>query len=461
MFKKNNKFTLIELIVVIAVLGILASIVIPNINNIQNKATITSIVADARNLQTSVDLYQVSHNGTYPVIGAEQPVLGLPKQLNFDLLYPDYVRDIPNHSDVNYWVDYQGQVWASTVDSPKDLAHNDNGLEWTYDSLAEKYLVYEVLDNSTQSAVSNKSIKLIDTVVELGNSTPENYDKTKTYLVSAVDIYGFESAPAKVGYTGTVDAGIDEDEAGEKEEIAHTKNYFTGYSTVEGVEDLFNSKTKSLYLHTSKPVYITWKEQEENKQVKIELQTAKDCVGATCSVQDSYVEFLDKDFKVLETYKHRSSSVTTTQADLPEGAVMIKIYNSKGTGLINYVDGLVEPEVITFLDEGFEYTKAIRYIEVPDKMKGKNVKFNLNHGLTIKSGSTTINHTALSVFDSDKKQIASDSFRVVSSIGKNEHSYTTFIPENAKYIYLQVESSATTPSAAERTGIVNSIEILD
>lgn len=57
MLKRNSNFTLIELIVVVIVLGILAAIVIPNISSFSKEARETQYTADARNVQTALDLY--------------------------------------------------------------------------------------------------------------------------------------------------------------------------------------------------------------------------------------------------------------------------------------------------------------------------------------------------------------------------------------------------------------------
>lgn len=69
MLKRNSNFTLIELIVVIVVLGILAAIVIPNISSFQDEARQVQLTADARNVQTALDMFQAKSDS-----GTEQPV---------------------------------------------------------------------------------------------------------------------------------------------------------------------------------------------------------------------------------------------------------------------------------------------------------------------------------------------------------------------------------------------------
>lgn len=69
MLKRNSNFTLIELIVVIVVLGILAAIVIPNISSFQDEARQVQLTADARNVQTALDMFQAKSDS-----GTEQPL---------------------------------------------------------------------------------------------------------------------------------------------------------------------------------------------------------------------------------------------------------------------------------------------------------------------------------------------------------------------------------------------------
>ncbi len=62
---KQNSFTLIELLIVVAIIGILAAIAVPNFLNAQNKAKISRVKADQQAYATAMESYQIDHNA-YP-----------------------------------------------------------------------------------------------------------------------------------------------------------------------------------------------------------------------------------------------------------------------------------------------------------------------------------------------------------------------------------------------------------
>lgn len=193
---------------VIVVIGILSVIVIPNISSFKDEAKETAMVADGKNLQTAVDMYQLDNHGDFPTLQSEgeegnsKPILGEPKGVDFTLLYPDYIRDLPQHQGMYYWIDYQGKVYQSTIDNPNDFKQDDSGLSWTADERAAGYNVYEVESSNTSAA--KKSI--VHTIGKLDGSTstfvPDEYTKEKTYLISATDAYGQSTAPVKKNYAG-------------------------------------------------------------------------------------------------------------------------------------------------------------------------------------------------------------------------------------------------------------------
>lgn len=202
-------FTLIELIVVIVVIGILAAIIVPNISSLKQEATHTAIEMNLKNLQTSIDIYSMNNHGTLP--GISKPTEIKPSQIDFEILNPDYTRDIPKTTGINYWVDFKGKVWASSIDSPIiQMQQGDEDdkvtITWTKDVNATKYNIYQ-LDNYTGSEsmivgkVNNSKAKYTLVSQVEGNSYLEA-KKNTAYVVSGIDEAGFESAPSGIGYTG-------------------------------------------------------------------------------------------------------------------------------------------------------------------------------------------------------------------------------------------------------------------
>jgi prepilin-type N-terminal cleavage/methylation domain-containing protein len=62
--QNRQGFTLIELLIVVVIIGLLAAIAIPKFANTKEKATVTSMRSDLRNLATTQEAYWVE-NRTY------------------------------------------------------------------------------------------------------------------------------------------------------------------------------------------------------------------------------------------------------------------------------------------------------------------------------------------------------------------------------------------------------------
>jgi prepilin-type N-terminal cleavage/methylation domain-containing protein len=69
----NRKgFTLIELLIVVVIIGILAAIAIPKFANTKQKAQVSALKSDLRNLATAQEAYFADFNTYAPAIGATQ-----------------------------------------------------------------------------------------------------------------------------------------------------------------------------------------------------------------------------------------------------------------------------------------------------------------------------------------------------------------------------------------------------
>ena len=74
MFKRQAKkgFTLVELLIVVVILGILAAIVIPQFTSASEAAKASSMVTQLQTLRSQFELYQIQHNGDYPLLATLQ-----------------------------------------------------------------------------------------------------------------------------------------------------------------------------------------------------------------------------------------------------------------------------------------------------------------------------------------------------------------------------------------------------
>ena len=201
MTKKH--FTLSELIIVIVVMGILASIVMVNLADGKKDAIVAMMESNIRNVQTAIDTYQLKHEGEFPV--AVQPTLGKPSKIDFGLLYPDYLRSLPNEDRVpnqKYWVDVYGKVWGSTVDAPDSFFEQGKFIEWISNEKTSSYYYYEVKPQNTSSKAFNVNISSPKEIINKGLSRIQIPKPNHTYLVSSVDEYGLETAPVGPNYQG-------------------------------------------------------------------------------------------------------------------------------------------------------------------------------------------------------------------------------------------------------------------
>lgn len=245
MFNKINKFSLIELIVVIAILGILSSIVVPNIKDFRTKAEVTQTQSNIRTIQTAVDMYYVDKE-SYPTF--TQPTIQTPQSINFNLLYPEYLKEIPT-SNQQYWIDYQGQVWGSFSNIPEIKGQGTSIISWEALPNVNHYQVFELVESNgtTSTRLVSDVVKglerwayigqtkytpreLIEADTSLNSNVIQFYaNPEKQYLVSARDTMGFYTPPAsrEVKTPVTIEDGLLEKTIYLKTSIDGIANWFS------------------------------------------------------------------------------------------------------------------------------------------------------------------------------------------------------------------------------------------
>ena len=191
----TSLFTLIELIVVIVILGILAAIVIPNVADMKDDSTQVSIVANSKNIQTSVDMYALKRDGEIPSVKPTE--LGKPQFVDLEKLNPNFLRNNPKDRGY-YMVDSWGIVWGSKVLPPSKFKDDGESLSWESVEDSKGYNVYE-LSSLTKGEVSNSSLKFLS-FTENNSIVPQDYSVEKRYFISAIDNKGNETAPVIEGY---------------------------------------------------------------------------------------------------------------------------------------------------------------------------------------------------------------------------------------------------------------------
>jgi type IV pilus assembly protein PilA len=100
MFRKDEGFTLVELMVVVLIIGILIAIAIPVFNSARNRAERNSCYSNQRMIEGAVQTYYASVETTPANIAA---------------LVPNYIKETPECPtlDVAYTIDANGDVFCS------------------------------------------------------------------------------------------------------------------------------------------------------------------------------------------------------------------------------------------------------------------------------------------------------------------------------------------------------------
>ena len=83
--KKEQGFTLVEMMVVLVIIGLLATVVIINVMPAVDQAARTRVQADLSTLEEAIDIYHLQNGMRYPT-----------SQEGLAVLAPNYIRRLPN-----------------------------------------------------------------------------------------------------------------------------------------------------------------------------------------------------------------------------------------------------------------------------------------------------------------------------------------------------------------------------
>lgn len=322
--KKKQLFTLIELVIVMVVIGILAAIIVPNIADMKSKSIITAVESNVRNLQTSIDTYALRNQGKLPTITAPVPLI--PQPINFEEIVPDYSRTNPKTEGFKYWIDYKGEVWASTIDSPQNVKFQTGSVLWESVEDAEYYNVYEVENYTpvTGAAFQEVTYKFVEKIEsnEEGQVTFVSEELTgEYYAVSAVDEQGFETPPAGQGYNGYENASknFDSYASFRPVEFQMDNDWDKAFDKDMSTYKLINGSRVGANLH--------WNGDLSNRIVTITMSTTVGYLYMR-DKDGNNVPFIDAntDAPLNNWYLPSGSSISTRSFIIPEGVTDFYFY---------------------------------------------------------------------------------------------------------------------------------------
>ncbi|MHC4553596.1 MAG: competence type IV pilus major pilin ComGC [Planctomycetota bacterium] len=154
MKRKNQGFTLVEILIVVVILGILAAIVIPQFSEASTEAKVNSVASSLQTLRSQISLYKIQHNDTPPTLAsfqADAASTGTGQMTGKTLIsgtvdaagtYGPYLQSVPNNPFNNSnslaaadattvgWVydASDGSIDCAVTDAPADLQATLGGL---------------------------------------------------------------------------------------------------------------------------------------------------------------------------------------------------------------------------------------------------------------------------------------------------------------------------------------------
>lgn len=114
MITSKKGFTLIELLLVVVIIGIVAAFVLPKFGDVKEKAYVSAMKNDLRNLATEQEIYFSEHKHYIPENDATNDLLGVSLSEGVDVAYTDMNLDCFTYSSQRWCI--PGAVITSTDD---------------------------------------------------------------------------------------------------------------------------------------------------------------------------------------------------------------------------------------------------------------------------------------------------------------------------------------------------------
>ena len=103
--RKNQCFTLVEILIVVVILGILAAIVIPQFSDASTQSKVSSLQSSLQTLRSQISLYKIQHNDAAPVVatfGTQMTQFtdvdgGVSATKTATHIYGPYLQSVPNN----------------------------------------------------------------------------------------------------------------------------------------------------------------------------------------------------------------------------------------------------------------------------------------------------------------------------------------------------------------------------